>query len=437
MAYTTSSNLLTASQTNGASVSPYAVISVVTVEGSAAVAYDVDDRLVYLRVHEEVWDGNAEIWLRNDDNALDALNYHGRRVHFEFGYNTAGGDESIKRPDQWIVRQTFQNQEGRAYLILYCVSIWTILGYQNSGGDAVGAAPAFNIGSFTDTIQEICENLLARVKIAGYASGIGLSTQVGNLDVFTPQTETSPRTKGYDGGSGGVSGGSAIFSSGVFKEYEPQVLVDWTSPIRGVLRNLLTLTEVRLQPSQGSAGDVAGLNFRARWLNPSESADWTIESSGTSNVLYRYRNMADSLVIPNKVIYAQTEVDADQSSTVWAMKTNAASVSRIGALGTTILYPQDGTEIGNQTSTISLIDECDLRAQRAMFAIEAEVYQGEITMRPHVGFEIFDKVTVNDTRWGTSSFTSRIGMIEMVLDQRPGVSDNEWDRYYADVAFGV
>ena len=420
MAYTTSANLITAMETNGASIFPYAKVTVVTTEGSASVDYDVDDRLVYLRMHEEVWAGNAEIWLRNDDNGLDAVNYHGRRIHFFFGYEVAGGaDESVQRPDMWVLRQTFRTHEGRSYLILECIDIWTIMGLQRSGGDSNGASPAFNLSSFTETIKEIATAILVTVKPAGYSSGIGLSTQAGNLDV--------------DG-----LGSPDIFSTGVFNEYEPQVIAEWNTPIRNILRDLLRLTEVRLQPGQGSSGFAVGTNFQARWLDVNDAVDWTIESSGTSDVLYYIRNMADSLVLPNNVIYVDAEPDIDGTNSAVAQSANnAASVARIGTVGTVILFPQSGTAIGNNLGVISAANEAQLRANNAIFEIEVEVQQGEVRMRPHVGFEIFDKITVDDTLWGTSSFTARIGMLEMVLDQRPGVGDDEWDRYYADLGFGV
>jgi hypothetical protein len=100
---------------------------------------------------------------------------------------------------------------------------------QRSGGDAEGKVPAYNDdGSYTETIQEICAAVLITVKPSGYASGVGLSVPGGNLDV--------------DG-----LGSPDLYTSGIFKEYEPYVLTEWNTPIRNILRDLLRMTEVRLR----------------------------------------------------------------------------------------------------------------------------------------------------------------------------------------------
>jgi hypothetical protein len=427
MAYTTSSNLLTAMQTNNASIEPYVKVGIVTSEsgGTTIVTYDSDDRVIYLRIHEETWEGEGEVWLDNQDNGLVSYNYAGRRIHLHFGYEVAGGgDETVQRPDMWVLSQRFHTEKGRRYLILYLIDVWVIMSLQRSGGDSEGAAPAYNDGAahdasnYTETIKEICTAILVTVKPSGYASGIGLTTQAGNLDI--------------DG-----LGSPNLYTSGIFNEYEPYILTEWNSVIRQILRDLLRMTEVRLRTGQGGSG--AGTNMEAHWLDTTDAADWTIESAGTSNVLWISRTMEDPLVLPNKVVFVDIIPDVGGSNTVVkADATNAFSVARIGTVGTQLLGPQQGTETTmGDNGTLTADNEVALRANMIMFDIELETDQGALRMRPHVGFQLLDMVQVNDALYGTGGFKARIGIIEMAFDHRPGLNDFPWNGYYADIQFGV
>ena len=428
MAYTTSSNLLTAMQTNNANIAPYVKVGIVTAEAgdTTIVTYDSDDRVLFLNTAEEPWEGAGEVWLDNQDNGLASYNYQGRRIHIHFGYQYGAGNEIVQRPDMWILNQRFHTEKGLSYLILYLVDIWYIMSLNRSGGEADDkAAPAWNYAAegYVHTIEEIVTQVLATVKPSGYASGISLTTQSGNLDV--------------DG-----LGSPNIYSSGVFKEYEPFVITDWNTSIRKILRDVLNMTEVRLRAGQGGSG--AGTNMQAYWMKTTEAADWTIESSGTSNVLWIQRDMEDPLVIPNKVIYADLIASAEdggvggKESSVSAVATNAASIARIGSLGTSVYVPESGTEnTMGDNGTISAANEVQLRANMIMFNFELETLQGQLRMRPHLGFQLLDMVQVNDALYGTGGFKARVGRIEMVFDQRSGRQDDVFGGYYATIEFGL
>ena len=380
--------------------SPYCKIIITTSEGVSTETFESNqgsNPLIFMREDNQVWTGELEILLWNGDQGLAAKDYTGRRVNPYWGYTTGSGDESVVHAPYWVVDQEFIGFSGTSYLKLTCWSVWDIMGIKAVGGDAADAVPIFN-ASFDKSMATLVDDILDDVILKGFSGGISLTVPVGNLDTTTD------------------------FTTGIFKEYKPQIAVEWGQAVRQILRLIMDLT-------------LCGLRMRddaMHVLYPAvgDSDNYTF---GTGGFTLISSNMHTSIAVPNRIIYADKVPDIGGANATHSGTANdSTSQGRVGII-TQLYVPQAGADIGNNTGAISGNDEAQQRADTILASIQHEAAEGMITLRPHPGVEVWDKANIVDPISGVTT-NGRVGRVESIWDATGLATPRT--RYVQTIEFG-
>lgn len=388
------------------SKTPFLQIVIHTNEGVSTETFDNNsgsNQIIYMREDHQVWAGELEILLFNGDQGLAAKDYTGRRVMPSWGYTTGSGDEKADHAPYWVVDQEFVAFAGTSYLKLTCWSVWDMMGVKAAGGDAADAVPIIN-GSFDTNLSAIVDNALDSVLLVGFTgAGIPLVIPGAALD------ETAH-----------------WISGGIFKEYRPQLAIEWGQSVRSIIRGLMDLT-------------FCGLRMRTAAMHVLYPADadavTATYQSGAFEVLAAA--LHTSVAIPNRIIYVDKQPDTvGDQSTHKGIAEDSGSQGRVGLI-TQIFSPTVITDIGNNISggnnPIAGDDEAQQRADTILSSIQHEASEGIFTTHPNVALEVWDKVSVIDSISGVTT-GGRVGRIETIWDATGLAADGA--RYIQNVELG-
>lgn len=324
----------------GTGVTSPAVITVV-VDGDT---YRESDKILKVYEDEMIWGGQFIIELDNSDFSLDAKDYEGESITINNAFQGSAGSTMLPL---WVHSQNFESRDGKLLLVLNCVDAWTFLAATNA---TVGAEywnfpeqapgePDADADHYDKTIREIVTSLLATV-------GITLAAGDDNDSIISAQ--------------------------------KPPIRI---TNARTGIRQLMEMTESYLLIK--ADGD-------AYVIKPDEHA--TVHSYNTLSLFFS-NVVSEGVTIPNRVIYYGT----DSSGTV--INQSAADATSYSRLGTYI-----DRHLYCSKNEIRLIDtEAKLLAlaEGTLAKIQGERNQGLLIAPMHCAQELFDKVSVTDSRYDT------------------------------------
>ena len=361
---------------------PYLKVVIHTDEGVSTETFENNagsNPIIYMRQHTQIWASELEVLLFNGDQGLAAKDYTGRRIMPDWGYTDGvAGDESATHEPYWVVDQEFVAFAGTSFLKLTCWGVWDIMGIKAVGGDGTGAAPSWPFDTIMRTM--ISADILAKVILKGFASGIPLTVPGGNLDV------------------------TSDFATGIFKEYKPHMVTEWGQNARAVVRQIMDLTK-------------CGLRMRDTAMHVlfPASADAVNQTYQDGAYEILAANLHIAIAVPNRVIYVDNlPTTAGINETHKGEANDTISQGRIGIV-TQIFVPQATTAIGNNTGDIAGNDEAQQRADTILLKVQAEASIGTFITHPNIALEVWDKVSVIDPISGVTT-GGRVGGIETIWD---------------------
>ena len=353
MARTLSATLLSAQ--NGTQRKPYIRVVINSVDYSA--------RVLFVEHHEEAYRDYATIILSNADRGLDSVatassNLLGYRFRIGYGLTTGAGDEYSEVADLWVKSQQMISRPGELLCVLYCEGQWSYLREQRvmatlgAGNFAVvdpndvkvtGANDPFFSAVFerTKTVYELIESVLES------AFGWTLNAFAGVQD-------------------------------GIINSFKPYFSIEELPYAASVLNDLIQMTKCYLRPKANLVWDI---------VFP-QDADAVNETFYSYQAPY-FKEYAEkiNLVVPNRIIVFANNPDNVEG---WP----------------DLVVGDTGAYVGNYTEVIEAHiawyilteDDADKRANAILTRYKAEQLAGYLVVPHDSRIELYDKVSVEDTR---------------------------------------
>ena len=187
-------------------------------------------------------------------------------------------------------------------------------------------------------------------------------------------------------------------TSGQGDDYQPDYVVQRSTAIADIISDILqnTLLGIVLQNDY----------FHIRYVDPalSETTNYTYNSDHS----FRTGLLEDSLVVPNKIIVVKDLPEGEGLGTAYSgTATDSTSDTAIGSI--TTISIEDSVTSDSVAATL---------ADRQMKQLQRDRTQGQLLVPMNVGQEVWDKVTVADTRSG-QTWNGRVSHLMRTF--RPGL----------------
>lgn len=313
---------------------------------------EADNRIMYVSHSETPYRGGATIRLRDQDGYFRAIDYRGMRVDIGYGYITGSGEEYSNAPPVWVNAQRTISVEGELVCELVCVDIWWKLSNQRAMGSSFTTPPYWDRDT---TILDIIDALLSQL-------GITLS----NDATSDPNLSDMP-------------------------VYESEV----NRPVRNILRDMTAMTQSVLRMT--GSDTIMSLYY----LHPNPASVYTYD---TGHAFYSDVKEA-GLVVPNRVIVCDLIPTAvTQKAQFSGSADDTFSQGKIG------VYTQVFEDQSVQSDS-----DCQRRAEAYLSKVRTERNQGTIVVPMNCGQEMYDYITVYDTRTG-EMVSGRVGSLMRTYD---------------------
>jgi len=420
-------------------------------------------QIVYCEHIERVFGGTLVVRLNNSDGDLDDSNLKGKEVEVNWGF---GGDPGRQEMAHlWVYSTREISVRGKKTIELFCVDNWHKLNFLKLGiggvmlkgtfyGDLV---PGRKLkGSTSDATGIIAEVSPTRTYIfLQSVSGTFVNTEnaVDTRDAANYVDITTDATGVTDVGVGNAAGwdkskdideiigstgtaGSLLYgtgvtwaldsSDGVVDAYKPRYLLTniLNAPtIRDVIQDLMSMTKCGFRMQANNELHVFDLRTAP------DPVDYTYELTGDHTL---FENLKDiSLMIPNRIVaYCFSQTDDEMT-----------------------IYSGYGADTDESDAFIVITDllSCEVDSDEEATALaEAAIHRlkwskqvGSIKVPMNIGQELFDYITIIDTRMGVtySGWVGGIirhwepGKYEMTvelgqLDSIASINDREGKAYF-------
>jgi hypothetical protein len=329
-------------------------------------------RIVSVTTDEQVWGGQYTILLDNSDGALTSKDYKGRVLNLSWGYV---GETMSPLPDLWVYDTALLSKQGKLQMQLNCIDAWGLLSlagvnfassYWNnewqaaadlalhtlpSGEDIPASLKTAIEANYDQTILEMVSNLISDA--IGKATYMDAGDNDGYIDNLTPPMSISDLLSGIE---------QALTFTGCY--------LLWRK--------------------------VSGVS-KFQVIKP--DAHSVVYSYNAGNLFYS--NIEDvSVTIPNKVCVWAYNTDGD----AWGCGTPAVDSTSYTRLG---VYIQAHYLLGSMTLDARATD-AELSAMSAgiLSKIQGERSQGTFVAPMHCSQELFDKVSIVDSRYSPARTTT-------------------------------
>lgn len=404
-------------------VQPY--VKAVVTDGTTTYTFDnqgysgADKRITGIEHTEQPFGGSATIRLHNADKYFATKNLKGWEVTLSWGAKVDGTYESSSVAPLFVFNQRDTSEEGVLITELQCFDLWWIIANTlvvNAGKRLTGTIASgedFNLG---ETITGSVSNA------TGVLVGIGNSSII--VTSVSGTFQASENATGATGacntltavdtviGAGGTDYGRSTTILNIIKAivppdisdvildsddgndaintYMPLLVTEIGTNARFIIRQLLQMSECVGRIENDS-------NLHILYPDPAADADYTYQ---TDHVFW-YQLRERAVILPNKVLFVNHMPGSlpDGVEQYHGTAQDNDSVTLLGELGTI----QVNTTI-----------ESDADAERLAAAWIAqrvvEAYQGAVRAPMNCGQELYDQVSVVDSRSGVT-VTGRVGKI--------------------------
>lgn len=350
---TISADLLTAQ--NLASNTPYIHLIFTSKDGGTARNYSSNiagRRIMSLEHNEEPYNDYAIILLRDNDRTIE--NVVGYWTQIGYGYYTGSnvdppngdgsGNEYSESPRLWVKNQQEVSLGGQLYQVLELEGMWARL---HETPLLIGSPPYYEQEYTTDTVYSIIGIILNRLSFT--------------LDALGDQDD------------------------GIINTYTPNITIN-QQPIEAsisTIYKLITMTKCYLRAK-------AGIAFKVIYPIAGDSVKIAYYSY-QNPYLIRYSDR-DTVTIPNKVYVAANQgSDGKWPNMITASAEDAADLAR---------YPE--TPVAEIAGEITSQEDANARALAVLTRAAQEAKSGMMTAFHDCQLEMYDKITVTDTRSGSS-----------------------------------
>lgn len=334
-----------------------------------------NERIIKVTTDEQPWGSQYIIELDNADETLDAKDYEGKEVTLT---ETFIGETADSFPPLWVDTQQHLSQEGKLRLRLNCVDKWAFIAAHRVTLANASFNQEWQQSDVLDTkVMADGETLLSEGAPALYAALVanGNRTIMGILDAVESDLGVSITMDDEDS------------------------YVDTLKPIvsansgRNLLMQLMDYTESYLKYKTNG-------NLGVYW--PANHA--TVYSFDTANLFYSCVEEA-GVSIPNIIVFWSYKEDG----TEWIHSDYDPSGHGVDSDSRTKLGKDIFRHVLVATMEIdNMRTEAELNgyADGAIEKVKAERNQGFLVAPMHVSLELFDKISVTDSRYGTPRVTT-------------------------------
>jgi len=345
------------------------------------------ERLVSFTLDEQVWGGSYEIILDNSDGALSSKDYNGSSVDVRLGFSS--GSHSLF-PHLWVFKQMMYSARGKLLMKLTCIDGWGML-----------AQCKLTLGNayFNQEWQKD-ENIDEYTLPSGDPIPVDLRAELvanSNLQIQTILTNSILNPFGFD--IIGWGDGSDLSLAN-----KPPISIP--NPISGV-RQLLEMTKSYLIWWRCTAGGGDFSNYKMIHDPPAQASVFSYSSANTFFV----NTEEAGLVIPNRILY--WAFNEDGTDWIHGQADDTDSQQKIIA-GTPLgMYPGEPEVDGILARHYILTPEMQVDGRSTEAALESmaegtlgkvrqERSQGFLIAPMHCSQELFDNITVVDSRYSPS-----------------------------------
>lgn len=312
--------------------------------------YTDSDRLLRAYEDEQAWGGQYIIELDNADDSLSAKDYKGKAITINNAFQTGGAGSNLA--PLWVHSQGFVSKEGKLRLMLNCIDVWVLLG-------AVDASVGAEFWNYPEQAPgEVDEDLTHYGKTIRQIVTSIINDAIG-IDIVVDDADDN------------------------FNQQKPPIRI--TNARTGV-RQLMEMTGAYLLWKSDSKFHV---------IVPSDHS--TVYNYNLLDLFFS--NVSDeAIVIPNRVVYYGTDVDGN---VINGSAIDAVSYARLGMYIDRHLY--------HTKNTITLIKTeaaCTALAEGTLSKMQGEKSQGILVAPMHCSQELFDKIGVLDSRYGSARSTT-------------------------------
>ncbi len=314
---------------------------------------DYSSRLLFAEVIEEPYRDRGTFIFRNDDRLFDDVNLIGRSFQPGWGYTTGAGNEycgdgtNDGTPTLWVKNQEIISLPGRVVCQLYCEGMWMRLRERQI--ISVGGSAPYWLGDYdgsTITIYGIIEDIIE--DDISWTLNPKPSPDDGILDTFKPVFRIN----------------SSEFEMSAFALYR-----------------LISMTKCYLRQKSATTWEIV-------FPQDADSVDETYYSHSADGHSFKEYMERVTEVIPNRII-------------VYANNPNGEDPWPSGIItGDSGAYSGNYVEVKEHhiAPTITSQGDADNRAAAILTRLKAEGLAGRVIVPHDNRVELYDKVSVVDTR---------------------------------------
>ena len=324
---------------------PYIHLLFTSQDGTTTYDYSGStSRLLKIYHVESPYSGYATVTLNNNDLAVPDL----RSYWTEIGYGdvTSGGNEYEATPRLKVKKQTTMSSEGTLLTVLYLEDCW---GDMEEFNLAYGTAPEFYRLFGRDTTPlDIMGEIITD---AGFTLNAPAAKD-SIIDTFLPYFEINADND---------SGSSLVYEDA-----------------KAVLYRLIMMTLSYLKPMPGKEFDIA-------YPQNDDEADLEITTAG----FYEYHKVENELLPNVIVVYCNQDEDGGWTGLVTGRAQDDAAIDRNGGKQVYAYY---------YAPTIETQVDADARAAAILSRIRAEISSIGVVIPHDCRLELYDNITITDTR---------------------------------------
>lgn len=383
---------------------------------------DYSPRLKNIRHIERPWGGTATILLDNSDGGLTALDFRGKKVKIQYGFE--GVAEYSEAPNVYVLSQRLVSREGELNTLLSCIDLFnkvrlhriiggggllltgTITGIFQSGmkvrGQTSGAtAEIITVGSNWLHVGRVAETFTAGETVAavGFAgvsiAGISITNVGGGK---APGWEgTTPIWSAIASLLTGTGLGFSTATSDPLMNNQPRYITQVNASVLDAIQDLINMTKsiLRVAPDSG------GFQSYSVATTPA-TPDYTYD---TAHAFFSdIRN--NQLVLPNSVIVVNSVTDENGITTYSGAASDAGQIALF----------QEVKEVLNFEVLSNA--EAQNRADARLRRLQLEATRGTIIVPMNVAHELFDYIRIIDSR-AAIDYYGWIGGLERIWE--PGI----------------
>jgi len=353
---------------------------------------------------ERVWGSIAEIWLDNSDGSLEGLDYRGLQVDFKLGFNST--DKSQLAP-MFVLYNEESVEEGSKIMRLLCIDWMTKFSYMKMGiggqqltGTIVGDFPLGTLvegqtsgakgrissvasdrtyvtvtqttGTFVVEEVQDANNSAYKITVATVTDQ-SIGTPLDNYEGDT--TIAAIITAVLDGTGVAYTQDS---TDGIISVYQPIYGVDeatYNPTILQILQDMMKLTKCGIRIENDGNLHVFDLS------SVPSPVDYTYTLGGTHTV-WKDKSVLN-MIVPNRIFaFSYDPVTGER------FRGHAEDETMYGLFPVTEFYPCHGVSD----------DDCDNIAEYVMHRVVWDKQRGGALVPMNIGQELFDYVTIVDSR---------------------------------------